>query len=347
MSESTAFTSIAIYQSVDGEKKAEVRLESDSVWLTQRQMGEVFGTTPENVLTHLRNIYRDGELDELATTKDFLVVREEGARKVRRQLKHYNLDAIICVGYRVNSRQGTHFRIWANQVLKDYLVQGYALNEQRLQTQRARIRELERTLTLFQENLIDQASLPEAKGLVSVIAGYARTFVLLHQFDSERLPSEGLDENIRYAIEPEEANGAIAALKADLLGRGEASELFGRPKDESFLGVLGNVAQSFDGQFLYPSIEEQAAHLLYFVIKNHPFTDGNKRIGAFLFIWFLQRNQQARRRTEDQRQRPRSHRPARRTKRSSTEGTDDSPDYEPDQELTHAQQRTSPIARNG
>ncbi|WP_371232579.1 RhuM family protein [Pseudomonas sp. QE6] len=291
MSESTVSTPIAIYQSGNGDKKTEVRLEGDSVWLTQRQMGEIFGTTPENVLIHLKNIYRDGELDEPATTKDFLVVREEGTRKVRRQLKHYNLDAIISVGYRVNSRQGTHFRIWANQILKDYLVKGYALNEQRLTTQQARIRELERTLTLFQENLIDQASLPEAKGLVSVIAGYARTFVLLNQFDSERLPSEGFDENIRYAIEPSEANGAIAALKADLLARSEASELFGRPKDDSFLGVLGNVTQSFDGQFLYPSIEEQAAHLLYFVIKNHPFTDGNKRIGAFLFIWFLQRNQ--------------------------------------------------------
>lgn len=291
MGESTVPTSIAIYQSNDGERRAEVRLESDNVWLTQRQMGEVFGTTPENVLTHLRNIYRDGELDEAATTKDFLVVREEGQRRVRRQLKHYNLDAIISVGYRVNSRQGTHFRIWANQVLKDYLVQGYALNEQRLNAQKARIGELERTLTLFREKLIEQASLPEAKGLVSVIAGYARTFVLLNQFDSERLPSEGFDENIRYAIEPDEANGAIAALKADLLARSEASDLFGRPKDDSFLGVLGNVTQSFGGQFLYPSIEEQAAHLLYFVIKNHPFTDGNKRIGAFLFIWFLQRNQ--------------------------------------------------------
>lgn len=260
MSESTVPTSIAIYQSDDGEKRAEVRLESDSVWLTQRQMGEVFGTTPENVLIHLKNIYRNRELDEPATTKDFLVVREEGTRKVRRQLKHYNLDAIISVGYRVNSRQGTHFRIWANQVLKDYLVKGYALNEQRLNAQHARIRELERTLTLFRENLIDQASLPEAKGLVSVIAGYARTFVLLNQFDSERLPSEGFDENIRYAIEPNEASSAIAALKADLLARSEASDLFGRPKDDSFLGVLGNVTQSFGGQLLYPSIEEQAAH---------------------------------------------------------------------------------------
>ncbi|MBH3433322.1 MULTISPECIES: virulence protein RhuM/Fic/DOC family protein [Pseudomonas] len=282
---------IAIYQADDGGQTTEVRLEGESAWLTQRQMAELFATTPENVLMHLRNIYREGELQEEATTKDFLVVREEGRRKVQRRLKHYHLDAIISVGYRVNSRQGTRFRIWANQVLKDYLVQGYALNEQRLKAQQARVRELERTLTLFQQNLIDQASLPEARGLVSVIAGYARTFVLLNQFDSERLPAEGFDESIRYAIEPADAQAAITALKTDLLAKGEASELFGRPKDDSFLGILGNVTQSFAGQFLYPSIEEQAAHLLYFIIKNHPFTDGNKRIGAFLFIWFLQRNQ--------------------------------------------------------
>lgn len=277
-----AHSPIAIYQA-DDEKATEVRLESDSAWLTQRQMADLFATTPENVLMHLRNIYREGELREEATTKDFLVVREEGSRKVRRRLKHYNLDAIISVGYRVNSRQGTRFRIWANQVLKDYLVQGYALNEQRLHVQQARIRELERTLTLFQQNLIDQASLPEARGLVSVITGYARTFVLLNQFDSERLPDDGFTDEIRYAISAEEAADAIAALKADLLRRSEASDLFGRPKDDSFAGILGNIAQSFAGQFLYPSIEEQAAHLLYFVIKNHPFTDGNKRIGAFLF----------------------------------------------------------------
>ena len=259
---------IAIYQADDGGQTTEVRLEGESAWLTQRQMAELFATTPENVLMHLRNIYREGELQEEATTKDFLVVREEGRRKVQRRLKHYHLDAIISVGYRVNSRQGTRFRIWANQVLKDYLVQGYALNEQRLKAQQARVRELERTLTLFQQNLIDQASLPEARGLVSVIAGYARTFVLLNQFDSERLPAEGFDESIRYAIEPADAQAAITALKTDLLAKGEASELFGRPKDDSFLGILGNVTQSFAGQFLYPSIEEQAAHLLYINKRN-------------------------------------------------------------------------------
>jgi len=278
-----------IYEAENG--AIEVQLEQDSVWLTQAQMGAIFDTTPENVLMHLKNIYKFNELDEFSTTKDFLVVRQEGKRQVKRKLKHYNLDAIISVGYRVNSRQGTQFRIWATSRLRDHLIQGYTLNEQRLRQHRDQLDKLEQTLTLFQQNIIDQANLPEAKGLVSVITDYARTFVLLNQFDSERLPTTDFDEDIRYEIRYEEARKAIDALKHDLMGRGEATELVGNEKDDSFAGVLGSVVQSFGGQYLYASIEEQAAHLLYFVIKNHPFSDGNKRIGAFLFIWFLQRNQ--------------------------------------------------------
>ncbi|WAG80736.1 virulence protein RhuM/Fic/DOC family protein [Metapseudomonas furukawaii] len=280
---------VVIYQR-EGESVTEVRLEGETVWLTQRQMAELFDTSSDNVGLHLKNIYGTGELEESTTTEDYSVVQREGRRQVTRVIRHYNLDAIISVGYRVNSRQGTHFRIWANRVLRDHLVRGYSLNQRRLEAQQERIGQLQKTLTLFREGLIDQAGLTEARGLVSVITGYARTFVLLNQFDSERLGRDGFAENIRYLIEPADAFEGIAALKADLMAKGEASDLFGRPKDESFEGLLGNIVQSFDGQFLYPSIEEQAANLLYLVIKNHPFTDGNKRIGAFLFIWFLRRN---------------------------------------------------------
>ncbi|MEQ1838559.1 MAG: virulence protein RhuM/Fic/DOC family protein [Candidatus Nitrotoga sp.] len=237
---------------------------------------------------HIRNIFKEGELQEQAVVKDSLTTAADG-KQYKTQL--YNLDVIISVGYRVNSVQGTRFRIWANRVLKDYLVQGYTLNKQRLEAQQENIKQLERTLTLFQQNLIEQTSLPEARGLVSVIAGYTRTFVLLNQFDSERLPLGNFATTIHYEIREDEALTGIAALKVDLIGRGEASALFGNQKDDSFAGILGNILQSFGGEFLYPSIEEQGAHLLYFVIKNHPFSDGNKRIGAFLFIWFLQRNQ--------------------------------------------------------
>ena len=279
---------IVIYQSADGSIATEVRLECETVWLSQEQISQLFGRERSVITKHLRNVFAEGELDANAVCAKFAHTAADGKTY---QVEHYNLDTIISVGYRVKSLEGTRFRQWANRVLKDYLVQGYALNTQRLQAQQQHIKQLERTLTLFQLNLIEQASLPEARGLVSVITGYARTFVLLNQFDSERLPLGDFATSIRYEIEPVEALSAIDALKADLMGRGEASELFGNQKDDSFAGILGNIVQSFGGEFLYPSIEEQAAHLLYFVIKNHPFSDGNKRIGAFLFIWFLQRNQ--------------------------------------------------------
>lgn len=280
-------TPIAIYQSADGSIATEVRLEGETVWLTQAQLTQLFGRERSVITKHLRNIFAEGELEANSVRAKFAHTADDGKTY---QVEHYNLDVIISVGYRVKSPEGTRFRIWANRILKDHLVQGYTLNQQRLTQQQENIRQLERTLSLFQQNLIEQASLPEARGLVNVIAGYARTFVLLNQFDSERLPLGDFATTIHYEIRADEALAGIATLKADMLGRGEASELFGNQKDDSFAGILGNILQSFGGEYLYPSIEEQAAHLLYFVIKNHPFSDGNKRIGAFLFIWFLQRN---------------------------------------------------------
>ncbi len=277
-----------IYETEDGEVRTEVLLSEETVWLTQAQMVDLFGKTKQNISLHIRNIFKEGELQEGSVVKDSLTTASDGKQY---KTKQYNLDVIISVGYRVKSQQGTRFRIWANRVLKDYLTQGYALNEQRLLQHQEQLKKLENTLTLFQQNIIDQANLPEAKGLVRVITDYARTFVLLNQFDSERLPTTDFDEHIRYEIKYDEARSAIEMLKLDLIAKGEATALVGNEKDDSFVGILGAIVQSFGGQFLYPSIEEQAAHLLYFVIKNHPFSDGNKRIGAFLFIWFLQRNQ--------------------------------------------------------
>lgn len=276
---------VLIYQDDDGSPSVEVRLADETVWLTQADMVTLFGRDQSVISRHIRSVFAEGELVQESNMQKMHIANSD------KPTTFYSLDAIISVGYRVKSQQGTRFRIWATRVLKEYLVQGYALNTQRLQTQQESIKQLERTLTLFQQNLVEQASLPEARGLLSVITGYARTFVLLNQFDSERLPLGDFATHIRYEIQPDEAVEGIASLKADLMAKGEASELFGNQKDDSFAGILGNIVQSFGGKFLYPSIEEQAAHLLYFVIKNHPFSDGNKRIGAFLFIWFLQRNQ--------------------------------------------------------
>jgi len=274
-------------------KRIEVQLDSKSetLWLSQKQISELLDTSTDNISLHLKNIYQDKELDAKATTEDYSVVRQEGRRQVKRRLKHYNLDAIISVGYRVNSKKGTQFRQWATARLKEYLVKGYTLNQQRLSQHQEQLEKLKRTLSLFQQRVIEQANLPEAQGLVKVIADYTHTFVLLNQFDGERLPTDDFDEDIRYKINHKEARQAISLLVDSLIDKGEATELVGNEKDDSFAGVLGAVVQSFGDEYLYSSIEAQAAHLLYFIIKSHPFTDGNKRIGAFMFIWFLQCNQ--------------------------------------------------------
>ena len=281
---------VLIYQAEDGSFQTEIRLESDTIWLNQKQISELFNTSTDNIGLHIKNVYADGELSEEATTEDYSVVRLEGKRKVNRRVKHYNLDAIISVGYRVNSKQGTQFRIWANKVLREYLLQGYALNESRLKQQTKQIVLLKETLALFQEAQQTSLGHDEAKGLLSVLTEYTHSFILLNQYDTDNFPKGGLSENITEEINTKEAMYAINLLKKNLIADKEASSLFGNPKDDSFNAILGNIIQSFDGKYLYPSIEEQAAHLLYFIVKNHPFTDGNKRIGALIFIWFLQRN---------------------------------------------------------
>ena len=206
---------------------------------------------------HVHNILKDKELGSEATVSKMERVQREGARKVRRTVDVYNLDMVLSVGYRVNSSRATQFRIWATARLKEHLVQGYTLNEQRLSPNQAQLKKLEQTLSLFQQNVIGQASLPEAQSLLKVIAEYANTFVLLNQFDSERLPTADFEENIRYQIDYEEARAAIALLVKDLIAKGEATELVGNEKDDSFAGVLGSVVQSCGGEYLYPSIEAQ------------------------------------------------------------------------------------------
>ena len=277
---------IEIYQGENGQTKINVKFEENTVWLSQKQMAELFDKDTDTIGLHLKNIFFDEELLEIATTEFFSVVQLEGNREVTRKIKLYNLDAIISVGYRVNSKRGVQFRQWATQRLKDYLVQGYAVNEKRLKELSNNLKELENTIQFIKksgENL-------ESKDLLEIISKYTKSFVLLNQFDSNRLSADALSEEISYEIDYNEAVLAIEELKRQLIEKKEASNLFGNQKDQSFQGILGNVIQSFGGQYVYPSIEEQAAHLLYFIIKNHPFSDGNKRIGAFIFIWFLEKN---------------------------------------------------------
>lgn len=247
---------VIVYEAPDGEVRVDVRLDRETVWLTQRQMSELFETTPENVLMHLKNVYADGELEEPATTKDFLVVRVEGKRQVRRQLKHYNLDAIISVGYRVNSRRGVRFRQWATQTLREHLVRGYTINQQRFEQN---ARELEAALALVRKAAAGEALTTEqGRGLVDVIARYTQTFLLLQRYDEGLLEEpKGNRGGVLPAVA--EARVAIGRLKADLVGRGKATDLFGRERDEGLAALLGNLDQSVFGEPAYPTVESKAA----------------------------------------------------------------------------------------
>ncbi|HGY5237021.1 TPA: RhuM family protein [Aeromonas salmonicida subsp. pectinolytica] len=267
----------------------EVRLDSqrETVWLSQRQMAELFDTTTDNISLHLKNIYNDGELDESATTEDSSEVRQEGKRHVRRKVKQYNLDAIISVGYRVSSRRAVLFRQWATRIVRDHLIQGYTLNQQRFE---ANARELEAALSLIKKAAQTPMLVAETgRGLVDIVTRYAQTFLLLQRYD-EGLLTEPPTVAGGVLPAPEEARLALAVLKRDLMARGEATDLFARERGDGLAALLGNLDQSVFGEAAYPSIEAKAAHLLYFVIKNHPFADGNKRSGAFLFVDFLHRN---------------------------------------------------------
>lgn len=267
--------------------QVEVRLEGETIWLTQRQMSDLFDTTPENVLMHLKNIYAAGELTESATAKDFLAVRTEGRRQVQRNLKHYNLDAIISVGYRVNSSRATHFRQWATRTLREHLTQGYTLNRQRFEQNAA---ELEAALTLVKKAAAgDALTTDQGRGLVDVIARYTHTFLWLQRYD-EGLLTKPSGSPGGTLPSPVEARLGIARLKADLMSRHEATALFGNEREDNFAATLGNLEQTVFGEPAYPTVESKAAHLLYFIIKNHPFSDGNKRIGSYLFVDFLARN---------------------------------------------------------
>lgn len=278
---------ITIYQSESG--TVEVRLDKthETVWLSQRQMAEVFDTSSENVLMHLKNIFKEGELAEAATAKDFLAVQTEGKRQVKRSIKHYNLDAIISVGYRVNSKRAVGFRQWATQILREHLTQGYTLNRQRLE---ANARELEAALLLVKKAALSPQLLADTgRGLVDIVSRYAQTFLLLQRYD-EGLLTEPPQQSGGRLPTVQEARQSLAQLKRDLIQKGEATDLFAKERGDGLAALLGNLDQSVFGEPAYPSVESKAAHLLYFVIKNHPFADGNKRSGAFLFVDFLHRN---------------------------------------------------------
>jgi len=278
---------IVIFES--GDEPVQVRLEGETVWLTQAQMAELFDTSTDNISLHLKNIYSEKELQEPATTEDFSVVRQEGARQVKRQLKHYNLDAIISVGYRVNSSRATRFRQWATGVLRQHLAEGYTLNQQRLQERGV---EFDQALHLLSRTLTNQ-QLVSAQGeaVLGVIADYARSWSLLQGYDEQSLTGQTAKQGGMQAMHLDDVLRAIARLKAELIAKGEATELFGQLRGDGLASAIATIEQGFGDEPFYPNVASRAAHLLYFVIKNHPLADGNKRTGSFLFLWYLRLNQ--------------------------------------------------------
>ncbi len=267
-----------------GSGSIEVRIEHESVWLSQEQMARLFERERSVITKHLRNVFRDEELVEESVCAKFAQTAGDGKTY---QTRFFNLDAILSVGYRVNSKRGVQFRQWASRILKDYLVRGYALDRQRLEHN---ARELEAALQLVRRTLSNAELAREAcSGLAEIVVRYTQTFLWLQRYD------EGLLTDPRGhpggALPPlDEARAGIASLKADLVAKGQASALFGLERDDGLAALLGNLDQTVFGAPAYPTLESRAAHLLYFVVKNHPFADGNKRIGAFLFAGFLHRN---------------------------------------------------------
>ena len=276
---------IVIYQTEDGKTQIDVRLENETVWLTQTQMAQLFKSSRTNVLEHIQHIYEDEELEKEATCRNFRQVRQEGKRTVNRTIIMYNLDMIISVGYRVNSKRGVKFRQWANKVIKDYLIKGYAINERIRHEQIGELRQLVEMLgrTIQNQSVI---STDETTALFEVVTDYTYALDTLDNYDYERLSIDKTTKEEPFHATYENAMEAIDGLREKFGG----SVLFGNEKDDSFKSSIGQIYQTFGGEELYPSVEEKAAMLLYLVTKNHSFSDGNKRIAATLFLWFLNNN---------------------------------------------------------
>ncbi len=275
---------IVIYE--DGRVKLETTVSKDTIWLNQKQLCELFERDKSVISRHIHNIFKEKELEQDSVVAKNATTATDGKTY---QVEYYNLDMIISLGYRVNSKRATQFRRWATKILKDYLLQGYSLDRERLKKEK--LAELERTIKTIKQ-AVESRTLAEneAKGFIEIIGNYAKSWALLQGYDEQTLQEVIVTKENRFILDYDEAKEAIAALKKELMAKAEATELFGNEKAGEFKGNLLNIYQSFGGEDLLPSVEQKAANLLYYIVKGHPFNDGNKRIGAYLFVLFLLKN---------------------------------------------------------
>ena len=277
---------IVIYISEDGSISLDTKLENDTIWLTQKQMAELFGVKTPAINKHLNNIYNEGELDKISTVSILEIVQKEGNRDISRKIAFYNLDAVISVGYRVNSSRATQFRIWATNTLKEYLTKGYVINEKMLKAQQNKIQTLQSTVSLLTRSIQNQIStVDQAQDVANILDNFAKGLDLLDNFDHKTLDTKGVTQKEAVAISESEFLKVIDKMKSDF-----ASDVFANPKDGSFASSVNQIYQTFGGNDCYPTLEEKAAMLLYLITKNHSFSDGNKRIAASFFLYFLNKN---------------------------------------------------------
>jgi death-on-curing family protein len=274
---------IVIYKAKSGNVRLDVKLEKETVWLTQKQLAGLFSTERSVITKHLNNIFQTGELDEKSNVQKMHIPFSD------KPVKLYNLDVILSVGYRVNSKRATQFRIWATRILKDYLVKGYALNQKRLHEHEAALKGLRETIAFIGAKASHPQLAGKADELLKLLNEYANALTILHEYDNKSLSIAKREKPI-FILTYETTGEIIDEIGMRLREKGEASELFGREVGHKFKSIIGAIYQTFDRKDLYASIEEKAAHLLYLTIKDHPFSDGNKRIASLMFVYFLEKN---------------------------------------------------------
>lgn len=288
--ENTSSKDLLVYQSADGGLRLPVTLKQETIWLSQADIARLFSVQKAAISKHVKHIYEDGELKPKGTVSTMETVATEGKRTVRRNVEYYNLDMVLSVGYRVNSKQATQFRVWATQILRQHLMKGFTLNERRLEA--AKLQELRAAVSLIRQAMTSRSLKgDEAEGLLKVITEYTETWTLLDQYDRQAIDVPESQRRSSYVLTYDDAVGLVGALKKNLIRQRQASELFGNEQGDGLKRILGAVQQTFNATEVYQSVEAKAAHLLYFLTKDHPFIDGNKRIAAFLFIVYLTRTE--------------------------------------------------------